>query len=146
MLGAAIDKMKEMILLNVNALTRLTYAAVPGFVARRGGTIVNIASMAAIKPEAQNGVYEACKVFVPAFSQSLRHELEDKQVNTQVVRPGATATDFWKLAATPLQHRPTQIVMSTDEMVDAALAGLDQGEFVTIPSLPNVADWQASAG
>jgi uncharacterized protein len=28
-------------------------------------------------------------------------------------------------------------------MVDAALAGFDQGEAVTIPSLPNVADWNA---
>ena len=27
-------------------------------------------------------------------------------------------------------------------MVDAALAGLDQGEAVTIPSLPDVGDWQ----
>jgi hypothetical protein len=28
-------------------------------------------------------------------------------------------------------------------MVDAALAGLDQGEFATVPSLPNLADWNA---
>jgi uncharacterized protein len=32
--------------------------------------------------------------------------------------------------------------MGVDEMVDAAVAGLDQGETVTIPSLPEVADWQ----
>ena len=28
-------------------------------------------------------------------------------------------------------------------MVDAALTGLEQGELVTIPSLPNKADWDA---
>jgi hypothetical protein len=28
-------------------------------------------------------------------------------------------------------------------MVDAALAGFDQGELITIPSLPEAADWQA---
>jgi short-subunit dehydrogenase len=143
LLGADIDKMEEMISLNVNALTRLTYAAVPGFVARGGGTIINIASMAAITPEALNGVYGASKAFVLAFSQSLRHELKDKQVRIQVVAPGATATDFWEVAGTPLQHLPSSIVMSAGDMVDAALAGLDQGEFVTIPSLPNAADWQA---
>jgi short-subunit dehydrogenase len=33
--------------------------------------------------------------------------------------------------------------MQTDDMVDAALAGLDQGELFTIPSLPDAADWQA---
>src|SRR5262245_2628447 len=44
LLNADINKMEAMIRLNVTALTRLTYAAVPGFVARGGGTIVNIAS------------------------------------------------------------------------------------------------------
>ena len=33
--------------------------------------------------------------------------------------------------------------MSTGDMVDAALAGLDQGELITIPALPDDADWQA---
>jgi len=33
-------------------------------------------------------------------------------------------------------------VMSAEDMVDAALAGFDQGEFATIPSLPQAADWQ----
>jgi short-subunit dehydrogenase len=33
--------------------------------------------------------------------------------------------------------------MRADDMVDAALAGLDQGELVTIPALPDAADWQA---
>jgi hypothetical protein len=34
-------------------------------------------------------------------------------------------------------------VMEVDEMVDAAIAGFEQGELVTIPALPNAADWQA---
>lgn len=33
--------------------------------------------------------------------------------------------------------------MEVGEMVDAALSGLDSKELVTIPSLPNAADWQA---
>ncbi|HEY4051289.1 MAG TPA: DUF417 family protein [Acidobacteriaceae bacterium] len=33
--------------------------------------------------------------------------------------------------------------MNADEMVDGALAGFDQGEFITIPSLPDLADWEA---
>jgi short-subunit dehydrogenase len=32
--------------------------------------------------------------------------------------------------------------MSAEEMVDASLAGLDQHELITIPSLPEAADWQ----
>jgi short-subunit dehydrogenase len=33
--------------------------------------------------------------------------------------------------------------MRAEDMVDAALAGFDLGELVTIPALPNAADWQA---
>jgi short-subunit dehydrogenase len=143
LLASDVDKMDDMIALNVSALTRLTYAAAPGFVARGGGTIINIASIVGVAPEILNGVYGGTKAFVLAFSQSLHHELADKKVRVQAVLPGATATDFWGIAGTPVEHLPSQIVMKADNMVDAALAGLDQGELVTIPSLPDLADWQA---
>ncbi len=141
LLNADVEKMSEMIDLNVSALTRLTYAAVPGLVTRGGGTIINIASIVAISPEALNGVYGGTKAFVLAFSQSLQHELADKNVRIQVVLPGATATEFWDIAGTPVHQLPTAIVMSAEDMVDAALAGLDQGEAVTIPALPDKAEW-----
>jgi len=64
----------------------------------------------------------------------------------QAVLPGATATEFWGVAGVPIEHLPTQIVMSSEDMVDASLAGLDQGELVTIPALPNAADWSAFEG
>lgn len=139
LLESDVDKMQDMITLNVNVLTRLTYAAVPGLVARQG-TLINIASVVALAPERLNGVYGGTKAFVLAFSQSLRHELADKHVRVQVVLPGATATDFWAAAGTPLDYLPGEIVMKADDMVDAALAGLDLGEFITIPSLPDLGD------
>ncbi|WP_315834361.1 SDR family oxidoreductase [Bradyrhizobium prioriisuperbiae] len=143
LLASDIDKMDDMITLNVRALTHLTYAVAPGFVARGGGTIINIASIVAVSPELLNGVYGGSKAFVLAFTQSLKHELADKNVRVQAVLPGATATDFWQLAGTPVEHLPGQIVMRAEDMVDAALAGFDQGELVTIPSLPDAADWEA---
>lgn len=143
LLASDIEKMTAMINLNVTALTRLTYAAVPGFVARGGGSLINIASIVGIAPEVLNGVYGGTKAFVLAFSQSLKHELADKNIRVQAVAPGATATDFWEIAGTPVQHLPGEIVMTAEAMVDAALAGLDMGEFVTIPSLPDIADLQA---
>jgi uncharacterized protein len=143
LLGSDVAKMDDMIALNVGALTRLTYAAAPGFVARGGGTIVNIASTAAVSPETLNGVYGGSKAFVLAFSQSLHHELADKGVRVQAVLPGATATEFWGIAGLPVQNLPAAIVMSAEDMVDAALAGLEQGEIVTIPALPDKAEWDA---
>ena len=143
LLGSDIARMDDMIALNVGALTRLTYAAAPGFVARGGGTIVNISSIVAISPETLNGVYGGSKAFVLAFSQSLHHELADKGVRIQAVLPGATATEFWGIAGLPVHNLPTATVMSAEDMVDAALAGLEQGETVTIPALPDKAEWEA---
>lgn len=143
LLASDVDKMEEMITLNVNALTRLTYAAVPGFVERGGGAIINIASIVGIAPEVLNGVYGGSKAFVLAFTLSLQKELADRNIRIQAVLPGATATDFWGIAGTPLEHVPSEIVMPAEDMVDAALAGFDFGERITIPSLPDAADWDA---
>lgn len=140
LLASDVEKMDDMITLNVSALTRLAYAALPAMIARGGSAIINIASIVAIAPEVLNGVYGGSKAFVLAFSKSLHHELADKHIRVQVVLPGATATDFWVLAGTPVQHLPGEILMQADDMVDAALAGFDQGELVTIPSLPDAAD------
>jgi short-subunit dehydrogenase len=142
LLDSDIETMAALIDLNIVALTRLTYAVVPKLVARGGGTIINIASIAGIAPELLNGVYGASKAYVLTLSESLNHELADKHIRVQAVLPGATATDFWNIID-GVGNLPQQIVMSTEDMVDAALAGLDLGERVTIPSLPDAADWNA---
>lgn len=141
LLSSDVDQMEAMIALNVTALTRLTYAAVPAFVARGGGTIVNIGSVVAVAPERLNGVYGASKAFVLALTQSLSHELAGKGVRVQVVMPAATATDIWEKGGLHYSKLPAGTVMSTEAMVDAALAGLDQGELVTIPPLQDGDDW-----
>src|SRR2546429_874635 len=141
LLHAEVEKMDDMIALNISALTRLTYAAAPAFVARGAGTIINIASVVGISPESLNGVYGATKAFVLALSHSLQHELADKGIRIQAVLPGATATDLWELAGLPYQKLPAEIVMSPQDLVDAALVGLDQGELVTIPSLQDGNEW-----
>jgi len=141
LLDADIEKMEDMIALNISALTRLTYVAAPAFVKRGAGTIINIGSAAGISVEALNGVYGASKAYVLAFSLSLQHELTSKGIRVQVVLPGRTATDGWDVAGFPWQKMPPEIVMPVEDMVDAALVGLDQGELVTIPGLHNGDEW-----
>ena len=141
LLDANIDDLESMIYLNVSALTRLALAALPGFVARHNGLLINIASIVALNPEALNGTYSGTKAYVVNFTQALKSELEGKGVIVQAVLPGATSTSFWDKAGLPVQHLPNEIVMTAEDMVDASLAGLDQHELITIPSLPDIADW-----
>jgi len=143
LLDADSDRLERMVDLNVTALVRLSHAVLPAFLNRGGGAIVNVASVVGIVPEILNGVYGGTKAFVIAFSRSLHKEFGGRGIRIHVILPGATATDFWDTAGTPLEQVPREMVMRADEMVDATLAGFDQGELITIPSLPEVTDWEA---
>ena len=142
LLDAKIDDLESMIYLNVTALTRLALAALPGFVARKNGLLINIASIVALAPELLNGTYSGSKAYVVNFTQALKNEVEGKGVTVQAVLPGATATSLWEKAGRPVEHLPSEIVMTAEDMADASLAGLDQHELITIPSLPDITDWE----
>jgi short-subunit dehydrogenase len=138
-----VDKLEQMIQVNVVAFTRLAAAAARAFVQRGRGTIINISSTLALMPEMFSGAYSGSKAYVLNFTQSMQTELAGKGVQVQAVLQGAVGTEFWARGGLPLEHLPKEAVMSVDEAVDAALAGLDQGELVTIPALPDVGNWDA---
>jgi short-subunit dehydrogenase len=140
---ADMDAVERMIALNVLAPTRLAAAAAKGFAARQNGTLINIASVLALAPEMFSGTYSGTKAYVLNLTKSLQQELGPQGVRVQAVLPGATRTEIWDRAGTPIGHLPQEMLMDVDAMVDAALAGLDQGEAVTIPSLEAVQEWNA---
>lgn len=143
LLMSDVEAMERMIKVNVTALTRLVYAVAPSFVARDTGTIINMASALGIAPEILNGVYGATKAFVIALTFSLQKEFGDKNIRIQAVLPGAVETPFWDASGGSLDRLPSNIVMKPDDTVDAALAGLDMGELITLPSVPDADDWNA---
>jgi uncharacterized protein len=139
-LNGDVDEMEAMIDLNITALTRLTYAVAPVFASKGAGTIINISSAVGIAVELLNGVYSASKSYVLSFGHALQRDLADKGVRIQTVLPAATATDFWDVAGYAKQKEAAS-TMTVEDLVDAALAGLDQGELVTIPTLQDGNDW-----
>jgi short-subunit dehydrogenase len=135
------EELDALIDVNVTALTRLTRAVAPGLVARGEGAIINVSSIVALKPELLNGTYGGSKAFVLALTQSLHHELGGKGIQVQAVLPGATATPFWDRAGHAVSNLPAEWVMTPEDLVDAALAGFDQRELVTVPPLPDLEDF-----
>lgn len=139
--GSDPDAFEKMIQLNVVAVTRLASAAARNFVPRNAGAIINLASVVGLMPELNMPVYGATKAFVTYLTQGLRFQLGDSAVRVQAVLPGATRTEIWERSGSDINAMDPNMVMDVDDMVDAALAGFDQGELVTIPSLPDAADW-----
>lgn len=133
-----------LIALNTTALTRLAAAVAPRFVRSGSGAIVNIGSVVGFAPEFGMSIYGATKAFVLFLSQGLHLELSSKGVYVQAVLPAATRTEIWERAGIDVNTLPE--VMEVGELVDAALAGFDRRELVTIPPLHVAERWDALEG
>jgi len=138
---APLEESLSQIALNITALTRLTHAVLPAFVARNEGVIINVASVLALHALPVSSVYSGTKAFVLNFSRGLQSELAETNVKVQAVLPAATATEIWDASGIPLSALAAETVMTTENMVDAALAGLDNGELVTLPSVADGTLW-----
>lgn len=134
------DVVQAMIELNITAPSRLIAALLPRLVTRGHGSIINIASALAIAPELFGGAYAASKSYVLPYTIALHKQVAERGIRVQCVLPGVTRTDIWEQAG-GLDAIPAHMIMEVDEMVDAALSGYDQGEVITIPSLPDIDEW-----
>lgn len=136
------EQTAQLIALNVTAPTRLAAAIAPRLAAAGSGAIVNLASVVGLAPEFGMSVYGATKAFVQYLSQSLQGEIGGKGVYVQAVLPAATRTEIWERSGRDVAQIPG--VMEVDALVDAALAGFDRREAVTIPPLHDESLWQTA--
>ena len=137
------EALQQLIAVNITAPTLLASAAAKAFVQRRAGTIVNIASVLALAPEAFDGVYSGSKAYVLNLSLSLAGQVRDAGVHVQAVLPGATRTEIWQRSGKDVDAILPGKVMDVGDLVDAALLGLDRRETVTIPPLADEGQWIA---
>ena len=137
------DALQRIIAVNVTAPTLLAHTAGNAFVGRKRGVIVNIASVLAVAPEMLDGVYSGTKAYLLNLSLGLATRLGGTGVHVQAVLPGATRTEIWQRSGKNPDELLPGMVMGVDDLVDAALLGLDRGETVTIPSLKDESMWTA---
>lgn len=137
----AVEDIDRLVALNTTALVRLAHAIAPRLASAGEGAIVNIGSAVGLAPEYGMPVYGATKAFVLHLSQALSLQLGPQGVYVQAVLPAATRTEIWGHAGVDVDTLPA--VMEVDDLVDAALAGFDRREAVTIPPLHDLGQWEA---
>lgn len=139
----SVDDAHSQVALNITALTRLTQAILPGFVSRNEGTVINVGSVLAVHSLPISAVYSGTKAYVLAFNRGLQAELANTGVKVQLVLPASTATEIWseEVSGIPLSALRQESIMSAEDMVDASLTGLDNGETVTWPSVADEGLW-----
>jgi len=125
-----INKINNMINLNVLSLVLLTKLYADDMISKRKGYIMNIASTASFQPIPYFGVYAATKAFVRHFTLSLYHELKKYNVNIININPGATRTNFLNVAMDG--DKPNLIkslfAMNTKEVAELSVNAMFKGK------------------
>ena len=93
-----LQKLQQMIQLNISALTNLTHYFLPQMISRKNGKVLNVASVASFMPGPKMAVYYATKAYVRSFSEALSVELKETGVTITALCPGPVSTDFWERA------------------------------------------------
>jgi short-subunit dehydrogenase len=108
-------------------------------VARKSGAVISVSSMLAFSANVRmerpkRATYAASKAFINTFTQTLAQELEGTGVNVQALCPGLVQTEFHD----SLGGRPPGVpVIEAEDIVRASLAGLELGEVICAPTLPD---------
>jgi len=133
--ATALDRQEQMHRLHIIATVRLTHAALRGMVARRKGFIVNVSSSAAFAQSPWNTTYSATKTWMNAFTEALWLELKTDgvPVKVQALCPGFTVTEFHDVMGVDRKIVPDSWWMTSEEVVDASLRGLDRDRLIVIP-------------
>jgi hypothetical protein len=133
----AVEVQREMLQVNVMALTHLTRLLLPGMLARRRGRILNVASTAAFQPGPLMAVYYASKAYVLSFSEALSEELRGTGVTVTALCPGPTASGFQARAAMQHARLFSRPAMDTRRVAETGYGAMMGGKAVAVPGLLN---------
>ncbi|MFF1796939.1 SDR family NAD(P)-dependent oxidoreductase [Kitasatospora sp. NPDC058263] len=121
----------DMLKVHVEAILRLTTAALPGMRERGRGAIVNVASVAAFLPR---GTYGASKAWVVSFTQGVMRDLGGTGVRLMALCPGFTHTEFHERAGMGTGNIPSWGWLSAERVVAEAMRDLARGRSLSVPS------------
>jgi len=141
---------REMIEANVVGLMRMTRAFLPALIARGGGDIVHIGSIAGLEPYAKGAAYCASKAAVESFVRALRLELVGSRIRQLVIEPGMVETEFSVVRFHGDKPRADAVYqgltpLSADDVAECIAFALTRPSHVCIQTLLVTPTAQASA-
>jgi 2-deoxy-D-gluconate 3-dehydrogenase len=95
---------------NVMGPMRMTRAAAPHLAKSGGGAVVNLASIAALRPDGDLAHYETSKGAVVMMTRSLAWELKELRIRVNAVAPGGIQTPGARLSIEPLLNDPKRLM------------------------------------
>jgi dehydrogenase/reductase SDR family protein 4 len=133
---AQFDKMIE---INLKSAFRLVQAVAPGMCERGGGSIINIASIAGLRPQLHSLLYSMTKAALIMMTQSYALELGAKGVRVNAIAPGliqtALSEHYWKDEAqrdAVLARQPIQRLGQPSDVAELSLLlASEKGSYIT---------------
>lgn len=89
-----LDRLTNMIQLNIMALAQMTRLVLPDMIERKSGYIMNLASIASFEPGPLMAMYYATKAFVLSLTEAISIEIKGTGVTISALCPGPTNTEF----------------------------------------------------
>lgn len=112
-----INEWQKMYDLNVMALLNGMQAVLPDMKERKGGTIINISSIAGKKTFPAHAAYCGTKFAVHAISENVREEVAANDVRVITIAPGAVETEL-------LSHTTSEEIIKGYEEWKASMEGV----------------------
>jgi short-subunit dehydrogenase len=130
-----LQRERQQVLVNVEAVFDLVSAFLPGMVARGQGAILNVGSLAGFQPLPGCVVYGATKAFVNSLSEGLHADLAGTGVSCSVLCPGPVRSGFFDSAGVPrwLGAGPKFLWATPEEMAENSIQAMLTGKRVVIP-------------
>ena len=133
------QRVREMLAVNIMALTTLTRALLPAMIQKKRGAILNVSSSAGFLPIRNLAVYAASKAYVTSFSDGVRGEVRKAGITVTALCPGPVATEFSKVAerGSGKEQRPSPSLahVPVEEVARAGLEAIERGKPLVVPGL-----------
>ncbi|GAC1341456.1 MAG: SDR family oxidoreductase [Candidatus Dormibacteria bacterium] len=132
MIDCPADAFEKTFVVNLRGPLVATAAAVRAWMGAHGGSVINVASVAGIRPDPLLGVYSASKAALINATKSLARELGPQRIRVNVIAPGLIRTDF------------ARVLVETPEIHDRFVAGTALGRVGEPEEMAGAVVWLAS--